>query len=69
MRILFTLLRNNLLEMQSKILLYSKKASCEKVCRSFGRSWVLGDLGRSWTTLSYSNDKYIYIAKNIILTD
>ena len=40
MRILFTLLRNVLLEMQSKILLKKKKKkktfSCEKVYHSFG---------------------------------
>ena len=37
MRISFTLLRNVLLEMQSKILLYKKKnISREKVYRSFG---------------------------------
>ena len=38
MRILFTLLRNVLLEMQSKILLKKKNKtfSCEKVYHSFG---------------------------------
>ena len=38
MRIVFTLSRNVLLKMQSKILLYTGKKifSCEKVYRSFG---------------------------------
>ena len=35
-RILFTLIRNVLLEMQSKILLYTKAFSREKVYRFFG---------------------------------
>ena len=35
-RILFTLIRNVLLEMQSKILLYTEAFSCEKVYRFFG---------------------------------
>ena len=39
MRILFALLRNILLEMQSKFFLYIKKTfSCEKIYRSFDLS-------------------------------
>ena len=45
MRILFTLLKNVLLEMQSKILLYAQKTFfCEKVYRYFGltlQGWVV----------------------------
>ena len=42
MRILFTLLRNVLLEMQSKILLYTKTTfSCEKVYHFFGLTFQM----------------------------
>ena len=72
MRILFYLLRNVLLEMQSKILLYAQKKktfSCEKVYRSFGLTLKVFYLffkkssvaNNSITILGYSNDKkYVY---------
>ena len=77
MRILF-ILRNFLLEMISKILLYTQKNTffCEKVSFFwFDFTIVLSILQMSKvgnnliTILGYSNDENIYIAKNIISID
>ena len=78
MRILF-ILRNFLLEMISKILLYTKKKHIF-LWKSVSFFWfdftvVLSILQKSKvankliTILGYSNDKNIYIAKNIISID
>ena len=57
MKILFTHSKNVLLEMQSKILLHTKNYSVKSISLQITQITILG----------YSNDKNIYIVKNIIL--
>ena len=78
MRIVFTLLRNVLLEMQSKILLYTQKKNFllkSVLLFSIDFTSALSILLKSEVTshfitiFGYLNDKNTYIVNNIILID